>query len=259
MTTSQPSLFTRNVATMNPDDYELRELNLDEIEEEIAPENKNMTESLGEMEMVQFPVVTFNESTRKYKIISGKRRVLSARLNNVTKLLFIIKKGLSEKEFHFQSLAANTSQRNWADEADHVEKLVNMRESTKSIAKRTGLKITDVQQLRRIKKELIPEFLEALRAGDIVFSTVTELLKIRSKKVQQELYEQLKKDGKLTGETVYNRKKQQQQQVHFAGLDQATPSAVKEEKLAQIYLPINPDKKEQVVEFDGKKYQIILK
>jgi ParB-like chromosome segregation protein Spo0J len=232
--TTQPALF--NVGTMKLEDYDLQEINLDLIEEEIAPETKELTASFGEMEMVQFPVVTPSENGH-YRVISGKRRILSARLNNATSLICVIKKHIDDKTFHLQSLAANTGKRNWADEADHVQELVDKGMSCKQIAKQTGMPITDVYQLRRIKTDLIPEFADAMRAGDIVWSTIIELMKIRSKEVQQELYNQFQDEGKLTGATVYERKQQEQSQSYFAGLDQAPP--VQEQEDVTVFIQIN--------------------
>lgn len=245
------------------EEYKLKNIAIDQILPEEVPLDKSLKKSLfnGNDTVNQFEevkVVELDEAIGDYiyKAINGRRRIETLRSEGIKTVRAIVRYNVTEEELHLGALHGNASTSNHADEAIHIKYLYDNGYTQEEISKKLGkgFSIGTVNNRLKLIQDLIPDFFQMLKVGEINATCAFELTRL-NKTQQSNLLKSLgnkKPTTKIVKEAF--REVQSQSVKRFEQTEE-----VEETKPIGLFITASQFEEadnEEVVEiiFDGKLY-----
>lgn len=163
-----------------------------EIEEAFFRELADSVDKLG---VVLQPVMLIENGDGKYRVYTGKRRILSAKRKGITAVsAMVFQKGSPESLLNIYAIAENMNRGpNPADEAERILRVMSHYNwSAEEAARQLSVPVAHIRQRLKLAR-LIPEFFDMLKKGRLLVS-----MAVRISSFPTQHQKELLKEEKLT-------------------------------------------------------------
>lgn len=172
--------------------FRLEEVPTDKINVEDAPLSDDLVVSLIEQGQREVVKLRYDDTTGRYDIVNGRRRVLgimqsSQNPNPTVWAIVLDKSALNDEALQWDALIGNAGTPNYMGEALHMDELRNQYGyTTKQIASGTGLSISTVENRLNLMN-LIEPYQSLMLRGELKMTAAMQLVRI-SPNLQQRAY-----------------------------------------------------------------------